>query len=457
MSFYSKKILLLVGDIVVFYLSLWIGLGIRYLTLNPTSYFQANYQAFSLIFLAWLIIFYIANLYDLRAIQHRPTFFNHFLSALGIGSVFALTYFYLTPHKGITPKTNLLVFLIVFSVLFYAWRQTYLWFLTSRLPRQAVAVIGYSKEVKQLADEINKASHLGLKLVLIIATSTQEAETAKKETGLAVVMGLTDLGKHIKNHKISILVLAADPRQSPEVRTSLFACLPLKVKLIALASMLEEITGRVPLTVINQMWFLENLGQGTNSWFDAAKRAYDIILALSILFLTAPFWPLIALAIKLNSPGPVFFTQARAGEGGRLFKIIKFRTMTTANNDFTPTKKNDARITRVGAFLRRTRIDEIPQVLNILAGEMSFVGPRPERPELIKNLETQIPFYRERMLVKPGLTGWDQISGEYHSPSLEDTIKKLQYDLFYIKNRSLYLDLSIILKTIRIMLSRSGR
>jgi len=130
--------------------------------------------------------------------------------------------------------------------------------------------------------------------------------------------------------------------------------------------------------------------------------------------------------------------------------------MTVINNNFSPTAKDDNRITKFGSWLRRTRIDEIPQVINILQGEMSFVGPRPERPELIEELEDKIPFYNERLLVKPGITGWDQISGEYHSPSQEDTLKKLQYDLFYIKNRSIYLDLSIVLKTITTILSRKG-
>ena len=130
--------------------------------------------------------------------------------------------------------------------------------------------------------------------------------------------------------------------------------------------------------------------------------------------------------------------------------------MTTENNDQSPTIAKDKRITRLGKVLRKTRIDEIPQVINILKGEMSFVGPRPERPDLAENLKKEIPFYQERMLTKPGITGWDQVSGEYHSPSHEDTLKKLQYDLFYIKNRSIYLDLSIILKTIATVLSRGG-
>ena len=162
------------------------------------------------------------------------------------------------------------------------------------------------------------------------------------------------------------------------------------------------------------------------------------------------------LAIKIDSPGPIIFKQIRVGKNGKNFKFLKFRTMRVEDNTFKPTTTNDKRITRFGKFMRQTRIDELPQLINVLKGEMSFVGPRPERPELIKNLSQNIPFYNIRNLIKPGITGWDQISGEYHSPSIEDTYKKLQYDLYYIKNRSTYLDISIIHKTIRTALGREG-
>jgi len=175
-----------------------------------------------------------------------------------------------------------------------------------------------------------------------------------------------------------------------------------------------------------------------------------------ILLISLPFWLLIALIIKLARCGPVFIIMPRLGQHNKIFNLIKFRTMKEEGNNRSPTIANDPRITKFGSFLRKTRLDEVPQMINVIRGEMSFVGPRPERPELALELEKQIPFYRERLLVKPGLTGSDQISGEYHSPIREDSLKKLQYDLFYIKNRSLYLDISIILKTIATVLSRKG-
>ena len=168
-------------------------------------------------------------------------------------------------------------------------------------------------------------------------------------------------------------------------------------------------------------------------------------------------WVLITLGIKLSSRGPVLFRQERLCRGGKPFSILKFRTMKVDGNDFAPTLEKDPRVTAFGGFLRKLRLDEIPQLVNILLGEMSFVGPRPERPELVVDLERSIPYYRQRLLVKPGITGWDQVSGEYHSPSIGDTYKKLQYDLYYVKNMSILLDISVFFKTIMTMLGRKGR
>jgi lipopolysaccharide/colanic/teichoic acid biosynthesis glycosyltransferase len=191
--------------------------------------------------------------------------------------------------------------------------------------------------------------------------------------------------------------------------------------------------------------------------YEPFKRGLDVVVALSGLLLSLPFWPFLFLAIKLSSTGPVFFKQRRLGREGKLFTLLKFRTMRTEQNDFAPTAHGDPRITLVGKILRGSRLDELPQLFNILLGDMSFVGPRPERPELAEELAREIPFYYQRLLVKPGLTGWDQVSGEYHSASVDDTYKKLQYDLYYLKNMSPLLDLSIFLKTIMTVLMRIGR
>ena len=277
-----------------------------------------------------------------------------------------------------------------------------------------------------------------------------------KIDGIFTTNSVKDLDKLVAKQKISTIILAADPHQSSEIRTSLFACLPLNINIVSLPNFYETITGKIPIESINQMWFLENLSEGRKKTFNLAKRVYDIAFALLLLAISAPFWFLIAFVIKFESPGNAFFLSRRLGRNNREFNLIKFRSMRVENNDYRITEKDDPRVTRFGKFARRTRLDELPQLLNILKGEMSFIGPRPERPELIKDLREKIPFYQERLLVKPGLSGWAQVN-EYHSPTIEDTLKKLQYDLYYIKNRTLYLDFAIILKTIATVFRQMGR
>jgi lipopolysaccharide/colanic/teichoic acid biosynthesis glycosyltransferase len=213
---------------------------------------------------------------------------------------------------------------------------------------------------------------------------------------------------------------------------------------------------RISLDAVNEQWFLTRVNLQSKQIYRLVKQIIDTVAAILLLLISLPFWPLIILLIKLDSPGSAFFKQERTGYLGRSFTIIKFRTMRTADNAHVPTEQNDARITRVGKFLRKTRIDEIPQFLNIIKADMSFIGPRPERPALILKLEGEVPFYRQRLLVKPGLSGWDQVSGEYHSPSREDTYKKLQNDLYYIKNMSFFLDASIFFKTLITIIEMHG-
>src|SRR3989339_603738 len=290
-----------------------------------------------------------------------------------------------------------LSFLFGLLLFFLLWRRAFNWVLGAYLPKNKIAFIGYNEQIKELIKIFNEKPHLGYIPSLVIS----------------------------KN----------------KIDEKIFH---------------EVITGKIPLDAINQMWFLENLNKGTKTFFNIFKRVSDIALALIILFLTLPFWLIIIIIIKYESPGSIFYFSRRSGKNKKIFNLIKFRTMRENGNNHAYTKKNDPRITKFGVFMRKTRIDEIPQVINILRGEISFVGPRPERPELIINLEKEIPFYNERMLVKPGLSGWAQIA-EYHSPTVEDTIKKLQYDLFYVKNKSIYLDLVIMLKTILMIAKGGGR
>ena len=448
-----KKILLLAGDIIFLYVSLYIVLMIRYLTVPGEELWDKHFLPFTFIFLIWLIIFFIYDLYRLQLASQRTKFYKNSVQAFFTAGLISIIYFYISPHTNITPKTNLVVFIAVFALVFLLWRSAYYLAIRSYLPKEKVALIGKNEQVVSTIKEL-KEKQLGYKISFILNPFFGEKQEIEN---IPVFKKTEDLHHLISKKNINTLVLATDPTASEELRNTLFSSLHLKVNFVTLPQFYENITGKIPLDIIDQTWFLQNLSEGRKTYFDIFKRSYDFLLGSIIFLVTLPLWLLIALAIKLTSRGPIFFKQTRAGQYGRPFKMVKFRTMTTTNNDLRATREKDDRITKVGAFLRKTRLDELPQMINVLKGEASFVGPRPERPEFIQELEKKIPFYRERMLVKPGITGWDQISGEYHSPSLEDTWKKLQYDLFYIKNRSVYLDLSIILKTIATIVSKAGR
>ncbi|MFC1678232.1 sugar transferase [Patescibacteria group bacterium] len=450
MNINIKKFILIIGDIFVLYSSLYLTLLIRYWQWPSYTAWENHFWPFSITFIAWVIIFYIADLYNLHLAINNSKFINLTIRSISIAGLLSAVFFYINPNIDIAPKTNLLIYLIVFAILFVWWRRTFNWLLYSHLPKDNVAIIGYNEQVKELSKALRENPHLGYKVALIVSKNKIISD------GLPVVTDLYNIKDQIVKRNITTIVLASDPHESLELRTTLFSCLPLKINFLNLPNFYELVTGKIPIEAISHMWFLENLNEGNKAMFDLFKRTYDIIFALFILIITALAWPLIGIIIKIESRGPIFFKQKRVGKNNKEFTIIKFRTMTTDKNDYSPTKRKDLRVTKFGALIRKTRIDEIPQVLNILLGNMSFVGPRPERPELIKQLEVEVPFYRERTLVKPGLTGWDQISGEYHSPTKEDTLKKLQYDLFYIKNRSIYLDLSIILKTIATVLGGGG-
>lgn len=458
MSNKLKKFILVIGDILILYCALYLTLLVRYAQIPSLKLWMDHFYPFSIIIVVWIIIFFISELYNLSYAISNWHFFRLSLRSFIAGGVISTLFFYLVPGIKITPKTNLLVFVVMFTFLFFLWRHFFNWSLKSYLPKDILGIIGYNTQVENLIKELIQKPHLGFKISFITVQANETGDYLKKQkNNIPIYYDMNELKNLITKYKASTLILASDPVKSKHLSSILFDCLPLKLNYINLSRFYEDITGKVPIDIINKMWFLENLSEGNKNVYDFTNRIFEIILSSFILLVTFPFWIIIGLIIKLESKGDIFFKQSRIGQNDSQFVMIKFRTMYTNDNDYSPTEENDSRITSVGSFLRKTRIDELPQIINVLKGEMSFVGPRPERPELVIQLEKKIPFYNERMLVKPGITGWDQISNEYHSPSYEDSLEKLQYDLFYIKNRSVYLDISIILKTISTVLTRSGR
>jgi exopolysaccharide biosynthesis polyprenyl glycosylphosphotransferase len=434
-----KQSVLFLGDFIILNGTLILTLLVRYQD-QAFNYLPTHWLYFLPVFAIWLVALYIGGAYDLNLVYQRRRLKVTAINTTVSSAIISILYFYLN-RTEIAPKTNLIIFSILFLILFIAWRSVYGLFIKKYLPKNNLAFVGFNEQIEKLLEDIKNQPHSGYETALIF----KEKEELK------------NLPELIKSKNIHTLVISAELFQDEELRQILFECLSLNVAFYNFPDFYESINGKIPIESIDQSWFIQNLDESRKKFFNVSKRWWDFILSLSLFTVSLPAWPIIALIIKLESRGPVFFTQKRVGKNETIFKMIKFRTMKTSGNDGSMTTEKDSRITKFGNFLRKTRLDEIPQVLNILKGEMSFIGPRPERPEFVEELEKAIPFYKTRLLIKPGVTGWDQVSGFYHSPSVSDTMEKLQYDLYYLKNRSIYLDVAIFLKTISTVLNRSGR
>lgn len=453
-----KKFLLVGGDILVLYAALYLTLLLRLRTWPVASEWHLHLLPFSLLFFLWLVIFYINGLYDLAVSKNDFAFYNKMLGTILVSYGLAAAYFYFLTDKlfNIKPQIVFFIFLGVFTGLYSLWRYWYNSFIVRDRLTRSVLVIGMNDEARELIAEIIRKPQLGYRVAAIVHGSYKGSQ---EFPGVAVYEDIPNFKKLVKEKDISTVLTVLDPRTDANLIVQLFESLSLRLEIRDLPSFYERLIGKIPITNIGHIWFLENLAESEKSVYQTAKRVFDIAIALFGLLISLPLIPIIMLFIRMGSPGPFLFSQMRIGELGRPFRAIKFRSMIVgAEKEGEPqwARHHDPRVTRFGRFMRLTRIDEIPQLLNVLKGEMSLVGPRPERPEFVRELQKIIPFYNERHLIKPGLTGWAQINFQYGA-SPRDALKKLQYDLFYIKNRSLPLDFGIILKTIKIILGGQGR
>jgi len=342
--------------------------------------------------------------------------------------------FYFVPYFKITPKTILFLNSLIFSVLFLLTRKVFLSIFSAHL-LESVAILGEGIEIKNLKKEIEKKPYLGYKL--------QELDLSKNPV------------EQIEKEKIGTLVFTEEIEKDPKFQNFFYDCLFLGVNFIDFPSFYEKVAEKIPTSSISKIWLFKNLKEGEKRIYDKFKRVFDLIMAFTILLFTLPFWSLIALAIKIEDGGPIFYIQKRVGKNKKIFELIKFRSMIKDAEKEGPkwAEIEDQRVTKVGKFLRRFHLDEIPQMINVLKGDISLVGPRPERPEFVEKLEKEIPYYNLRHIIKPGFTGWAQIKFRY-ARSIEDSLEKFQYDLYYIKNRSLFLDLKILLKTFQLFFKK---
>jgi exopolysaccharide biosynthesis polyprenyl glycosylphosphotransferase len=445
-SFRLKKGMLAAGDVVFLNLALFLALTMRQLELPELADLNRHLVVFNFLHSIWLVVFYSIGLYDIQLFAVPKTIETKLLQGIGIAGTITIVLFYSFWFVEIQPKTVLAMDLTFSGLLLLGWRK---WFTQYNRngSRARILLCGLKSEIDQLEEFCRHNGHLGYEVSRpLLLWDGQNGSPA------------TMILDRLQDDHVDILAITRALTEDSQTRGLYYHLLCGGVPVIEFSSLAEEFTGKIPVSVIDESWFLANLREFNKLGFEIFKRAVDIGAAVGLGIVTLSLFPVIAAAIKLDSRGEIFFRQTRTGRGGRQFNLVKFRTMRQDAETEGPkwATEKDNRITRVGAFLRRTRIDELPQLWNVLKGEMSLIGPRPERPEFVDKLARNIPFYEARHLVKPGLTGWAQTNFGYGA-SVEDAMEKLQHDLYYIKNRCVSLDVSILLKTVGTVLRYEGR
>jgi exopolysaccharide biosynthesis polyprenyl glycosylphosphotransferase len=411
---------------------------------------------FYLLPIGWLIL--LVDLYDVhRAANWRETFRGIAVAAIAGLVVYSLIY--LLSPKGSLPRQGVGAFLASAATLTLIWRLLYIRLYTDPAFMRRVLIIGAGNAGTTLVNAYRNLWPPPFYLVGLI--DDDPGKTDSTVEGFPILATSERLIEIIAEQGISDLIVAINGEIHGDTFQKLLDAQEHGTEIIRMQTIYEELLGRVPIQHLESDWIIRSFVDETrmHGLYEVGKRILDIAGALVGIIILAMFFPLIAIFTMLDSGFPIFYNQVRLGRGAKPYTIFKFRTMrrdAESDGQVRPASKNDPRITRVGNLLRKTRIDEIPQFLNVLRGEMSIVGPRSERPELVEHYQKQVPFYRARLLVKPGITGWAQINFGYVS-TVEDTIIKLEYDLYYIKHRSLATDFSIILRTIGTVLGFRGR
>jgi len=447
MAIQSKKeaMILFLGDVFFLYLSLFTMLLISYLGFPEEAHLDEHIIAFSIIFIIWITIFFIAGLYEKHTILFKNRLPNIILNTQVINTFIAVLFFYLIPYFAITPKTNLFIYLILSFGLILIWRIYGSAFIGDKV-KGAALIINSEEETRDLVEEVNNNSRYSFYFASIISPDKSVKQLSK------------EILNEVKEKNISYIIINLKSERIKKILQDLYKLIYEGVEFIDKYKVYEDIFDRVPVSLLGYDWFLENLSLSPKVSYDLVKRMMDVIISLPLALLSLIFYPFVFLAIKMDDGGEIFIRQSRIGQDNKHVEIIKFRSMSGLDEGEEVLKSRRV-VTKVGTFLRKSRIDELPQLWNVLKGDISLIGPRPEIPALALKYEEEIPYYNVRHLIKPGLSGWAQIYHDnhpHHGTDFSETKMKLSYDLYYIKNRSFFLDLKIALKTIKALLSRTG-
>jgi sugar transferase (PEP-CTERM system associated) len=435
-------------------------LAAAFITMGPSALHEQPWFYVKLFFITIVCqaCLYYNELYDLNITDSLKELGVRLMQSFGVAGIF-LGFVYLAFPETIIGSVVFMVGVGIVIVLIACWRFGYSLVLSRGLFNQQIILLGSGDLVRRIRHEIKTRRDCGYTVAMEVPESVEDADPERPAEVPLICRhkfeGLCELSRGLGIEKI---VVSFREKRCALPTQELLRCRVDGIEVIDGNSFYEMLTGKLLVEFINPSWLIFSKGFQKSRLRRLVKRIVDFILAAVLLVALAPFFLLVAVAIRLDSPGPVFFSQNRVGEGRRPYRMHKFRSMVQdAEKQCGPVwaQENDPRITRAGRVLRRLRIDELPQLWNVLKGEMSFVGPRPEREPFVQELEKIVPYYRERFSVKPGISGWAQVNYGYGA-STQDAIEKLNYDLFYIKNMSNLMDLLVILRTIKILLFGYG-
>jgi sugar transferase (PEP-CTERM system associated) len=388
------------------------------------------------------------DLYDTSRVISKGELYFRLLMVPGVMAFILAGVSYFRPDF-VLGNGSMEIGILILTVALLGWRIGFTWLVQMPILTERVYVLGTGERAQRLVQGLRQSPGIGVEL----ASWTGKLEGAVTRDAVAA-----HLLETVSKQKVHRVIVAMPDRRGTIPMEELLQLRMQGVKVEEATSWLEKMSGKIEVENLFPSWIVFGEGFRRSDLFRFTRRLISVVISLTGLILALPLLPLIMLAIKLDSEGPVLYAQTRVGKAGRLFKVLKFRTMRVdAEAESGPqwAGDNDPRVTRVGRFLRTSRLDEIPQLWCVLKGDMAFVGPRPERPEFVEWLSREIPYYNVRHMVRPGLTGWAQIKYKYGS-TVEDAREKLQYDLFYMKNASIGLDLVIMFLTIKIVILRRG-
>lgn len=456
----EQRFILILGDLLAGTVALFLALFVwaQADSLDFTAeFFRTRVDTwFYILPLIWMIL--LVDTYDLGKAGKFKSTLKGVVIALIVASIAYLIVYFLVPPRSL-PRVGVAAFIVITSILTVIWRLIFIRLFKAVSQQKRVLIIGAGKAGTELSGEIIKADPMPFNLVGFIDDDPLKLNT--RINGIPVLGNYQTMESVVEQLGISDLILAISKEMNPGMFAEVLEAQEAGLELMTMQDTFEAITGRVPIDLLQPDWVVRSFldRKPTSGFYRIFKRLLDVFLALIGLVGLIAIFPLIAIGLAFDGGFPIIFKQERLGRGGKPYTIYKFVTMRKSAESAQAglvTAEVDPRVTRFGRILRKTHLDELPQIINVLKGEMSFVGPRPERSELVRVFQSGVPFYRTRLLVKPGITGWAQIHQGY-AETVEETSIKLEYDLYYISHASIWMDLTILLRTVGSVLGFKGR